>query len=301
MPQVPQYGFFKAIPASIYSPGFYSTIVGRSFWKGFWHLTFITFALFFIGALVAWGYFLSHKDEVDGFIQKLNIYPEDLVITIQNGEASTNWTTPYQLRLEDIPAFQNIESETFKEGFEQGWKKEISYEYLITVDTSLYYSPEVFLEKNSFAWLAKDALVVHSDQVENIEVIPLSEAKDTVINKTLVNEFLENIWTAILPFLAIAFIFLLVFFSIFVVAFRLLYLLFFALLVWLLSALLKVSLNYGQSYKIGLYAITLPILVQTGILVVSLWLDFRSFPFLFTLLGLIVMALNLSMLPKKAT
>lgn len=299
MPPVPPYGFFKAIPASVYSPSFYSSVPQRSFWKGFWHLVFITFALFFIGAVVAWTYFLSHKDDIDSFIQKLNFYPEDLVITIQNGEASTNWMVPYKLRLEDIPVFQNIESEVFRQGFKQGWEDEISYEYLVIVDTSQNYSPEVFIEKNSFVWLAKDTLALHGDVSNNIKVISLSEVKEVVINKTLVDEFLENIWTAILPFLITVSVFMLIIFSTFTVAFRLLYLLFFGLLVWLMSAILKANLDYGQSYKIGLYAITLPIIAQTSLLTASLWLDFQRIPFLFTLLGLIVVALNLSMIPKK--
>ena len=75
--------------------------------------------------------------------------------------------------------------------------------------------------------------------------------------------------------------------------FRLLFLVFLAFLIWLLTKMMKKDKTYGQSYKIGLYAMTLGLILE----VIFDFVHFSGFPFMFTIITLGVVAINLNPAP----
>lgn len=297
-------GFFKSIPASIYSPEFYAGIAGRSFWKGFWYLLGVSFlivvAIVFLFIVLP---YMQNKEIVEKNINDLvYFYPEELVITIQDGKASSNIDEPYYFKLNDLITTENW-SQSFKEVLEVGMKEELPFSAdlndmnLVVVDTKTPYSIEQFYQYESIAWLANDSLYLMSEN-KKIEIIPLIEAPDIVINKVLVDGGMETIWTSIKSVLPMIFVIGIALGFIVLVIFRMIYLLFFALCLFIACLIMKVPYDFGASYKIGFYAITLSSFLTIIFKIITPLSSVLIIPFFFTILSLIVAIVNLDRAKK---
>ena len=75
--------------------------------------------------------------------------------------------------------------------------------------------------------------------------------------------------------------------------FRLFYLLLFAVIILLLAKVFKWTLTYGQSYKVGLHAMTLGLLVEVVLNFTKSWIHFSGFSFMFSLITIAVIIINL--------
>lgn len=293
-------GFFKSIPASVYSPSFYAGIAGRSFWKGFWYLVGVSFFI-----LVAWTLvltlvpYLKHKETVQSTLENvIHFYPEELVLTIQDGKVSSNVPEPYYFKFTDAIPTENWNA-AFKEGFEEGVSEDMPASVdledfnLVVIDTQTPYSIEQFYKYETIAWLTYDAVYVMSES-NKIEAIPLAEAPDMVVNKVLVDDAMESIWGSVknaLPILAV-FFFACAFIG--VVVFRMIYLLFFALVLFVACSLMKLPYDFGAAYKIGFYAITLSSVLMVLLTAITPIASLSAIPFLFTIVSLIVAIVNLN-------
>jgi hypothetical protein len=280
----PALGFFKSLPASVYSPAFYAGISKRSFWKGFWYMVGCTFLFLLLAALT---YviipYTTHREQIDATIEKFtHVYPEELEIIIQDGQVTTNVEEPYFVSFQEL--FAEWEwAQNNPEVFED-------VQNLIVIDTVTPYSTTQFLDYQTVAWLGLDALYVKDDN--GIEAIPLADAKDVYINKEMADSAVDTIVTqakAMLPFFAI---FTFVAFLIGLVIFRMIYLMIFAVLMLICTSIMGVPNRFEDNYKIGFYAVTLPTFVSLFMPLVSGYLPIRI-PFLFTLLALIVACVNL--------
>jgi len=119
----------------------------------------------------------------------------------------------------------------------------------------------------------------------------LSKIDNLTIDRNLVNSLVKKIspWTKFIgPLLGII-IFIGIYLS---YDFRLFYLLFLALLLWLLSKAFKKNLSYGKSYIMGMYAISLGLIIETILGVFSGWTHFSGFPFMLTIITLVVVFIN---------
>lgn len=299
---VPAPGFFKSIPASIYSPEFYAGIPQRSFWKGFWYLVGFTFIMMILWAayFVAVPY-MTHRDEINQTVDRIvHFYPEELVITIQDGKASTNVDEPYMLKFGDIFPTENW-NQTFKEGFEEGLAQEGEFGdlddfNLAVIDTKTPFSMEQFREYQTLVWLTEDALYVISEN-QGAEGIPL-EGDNIVITKQLVDEGMETILVQVKSVIPVLAVFMLIFAFILVVIGRMLYLLLFSLFLFIAYSIMNLPYDYGAAYKMGIYAITLPTLVSMALFMTQPFTGFGGFPFLFTILGLLIAVINLDKAKK---
>jgi hypothetical protein len=267
-------GFLKTIRNSIYSPDFYASIPQKKLGSaiGYFFLL-ILFAAIAQSISPVWSFLTVGQTEVKKFVNTVkNIYPSELVIKIQKGKVSTNVQEPYFIPL---PENKNMIAE---DNFN-----------LVVIDTKTPFSVNQFNQYRAFAWITEDSVFTKSDN--QIKANDLSKASNITIDKTLVSSLINRFspWINLITPLAITGISLglYLFHSL-----RLVYLFFLAALIWILTKFLKKPLSYGNSYKTGLYAMTLGLFAE----VFLGFFKFAGFTFMFTLISLAIVLMN--KLPK---
>lgn len=242
--------------------------------------------------------YLKHKETINSTVDSMvHFYPEELVLTIQDGKLSSNVEEPYSFKLTDIIPTENWNT-AFKEGFEEGISQDMPASVdledfsLVVIDTQTPYSIEQFYKYETIAWFTSDAVYVMAEN-NKIEAIPLVEAPNMVINKALVDETMEAALKGIQGAIPTIVFFLFVFAFLGMVIFRMVYLLFFALVLFVACSLMKLPYDFGAAYKMGFYSITLPSFLMP-LLLASPVSMLAGMPLLFTILSLIVAIVNLS-------
>lgn len=265
--------FLKTIGNSIHSPQFYSTVVKKSFKPAFGYFLLLILLLTVIRGVTLINPILNEAPKaLQGFAQDIiNCFPKDLEIQIISGQVSINADEPYFISCKG--------------------------DELVVIDTKTPYTSGKFDEYKVSAWVTKDTVVYKRNDVET-RSYSLAKIKDFKLNKETINTY----YNMILPYLKFVgpILLLLTFAGIYLsYNFRLIHLLIIALIIWLLSKAFKQNLAYGPSYKIGLYAITLGLIVELVVNLTHRWTHFTGFPFMVTILTLAVVLVNL-LLPKKA-
>src|SRR3989338_3781708 len=224
------------------------------------------------------GAFAEIREELPGF------YPQELVVTLKDGEISTNVREPYFI---DVP---------------KRWEKILAgsdYKHFVAFDTK--GNIEDYATYQSVV-LVTESHVVVPDKNEGLRVIPLEETQeDFTMNRRKYDQFLmiatpllqkaptllvgaAIVTSLVLPFIAAGL----------QLAWYMFYLLFAVLIVWVIAQIANRKLRYGQLYHLSLHGLTLPLLVTTITGKIGL-----SFPFLFSLIFLVWMGAVLMALPKK--
>ncbi|PIR43082.1 hypothetical protein COV24_04600 [candidate division WWE3 bacterium CG10_big_fil_rev_8_21_14_0_10_32_10] len=130
-------------------------------------------------------------------------------------------------------------------------------------------------------------MTLDNNKSASYKVYSLKDIKeDLIINRALYEEILIKItpylaYMDVITYLLLG-MFLLVFpfvFAFFSLIGKMLYLLFWTLFAVLISKIAKANLNYKKLYKMGLHALTLPILITFTLNLLNM-----SFPFLYTLI-----------------
>ena len=216
---------------------------------------------------------LNQSEVVKVLNETSNFYPNELEIKIDKGQVSTNVNEPYFINTPgSIDSIDNMDR-------------------LIVIDTKTPFSASKFNEYKTAVWLNKDTVFYRGDRSSEVKAYDLSKIDNFTIDKDVINSLAEKIrpWIKfVAPLLSIA-IFIGVYIS---YDFRLLYLLFLALIILLLSRILKKNLTYVNSYKLGLYGMTLGLIIETLQSLTSGFVHFQGFPFMFTLISLAVIYIN---------
>lgn len=266
--------FFNDFQLSLYSPKFYAHIKTKSLLGCLGYFFMLVLVLTLIQTAFLSNYiFVKIPSSAQSFIsQAINYYPQELEININNGTAQTNVKEPYFIPLSLDDAQKD------------------SLNNLVVIDTKTAFSTTQFEQYKTIVWLNKDSVYYKTDKNE-VKIMPLSKMQNTKIDKSSVQSLVDKIlpWVNFLGPL----LFVLVFFG-FYLAYSgvLVYLLLLALIIFLISKALKWGFSYKQSYKVSLYAITLPLLVDVLINITSPYTGFRGFTFMFSLLTLIVVGVN---------
>lgn len=264
--------FFQTIKNSIYSPEFYSQISQKSFGKSVGYFLLLVLMLTAIKSLTLIGPLIF---ELPGQLQTMikegvNCYPEDLEIKISSGQVTTNVKNPYFIDSCEMAQDNN--------------------QPLLVIDTSTSFSKTQLDQYEATVWLTKDSIVYKKSDLET-RSYSLTEIKDFKLNKDSLNS-LSDMISPWLKFLGPALMFL-AFIGIYLsYDFKLIYLLALAAVIWLLAKLFKKTLPYGQSYKLGLYAITLGLIVELLVSLTSRLTGFSGFPFMFTVITLGIVFIN---------
>lgn len=205
----------------------------------------------------------------------MEFYPKGLVVTIENGTASTN--------SKDEPILV-----PFKDEWKNEWKKAEKTDSLkgmpildnmLAIDTRTNASLESFKNLKSAILLSKDSIVAYK---ENGQVVVQSLVG---FPKVTVTEALFQKILSFIPYIVFLIPFAFFIIPIFYTAISLLYLFLIALIFFLVSKLVKLNYSFSDAYVVCAYAATLPIVITTLLIVFSVPL---RIPFFFTFATLII-------------
>jgi hypothetical protein len=212
------------------------------------------------------------------------LYPPELVVTIKNGEVSTNVEEPYYIA---VPKFMQSEKKTAE-----------TPDHLITIDTKAdvtdyeKYHTYVLVTKHALVYPRSSSSYSSSNSAayeydtgnQRLEVMPLNNTDDMVIDKAFydktVSHFLPFVDLLPLGVVILAVLVLIavpIFASLFVGAWKLAYLLFFGFIIWIISQMMNKKLAFSKVYQICLHTLTIPILIDFVLDLVKV-----NIPFLYT-------------------
>lgn len=182
----------------------------------------------------------------------LSMYPESLVLTVKDGELSSNVEEPYVI---EFPSrwksiFTNDDPE-----------EENAYDHLATIATKM--SVEDYHLTKSLILITKRSLVM-ADKDGGLRVMPLSQFGPDI---TITHQMYAGILRSISPFLKyivpllsaslVLWAFLLpIFMAGAAIMQALIYLLLLTLILWITSAVMKKGYSYVELYKMGIYGYT---------------------------------------------
>ncbi len=265
---------FTKIKNSIYSPSFYHQIpkIRLSSTIGYFSLLILLLTLLktiFISPNIL----ADTSAGIEGLVNDaVSMYPKELEVTIQNGVAGTNVQEPFFIPLTN-----------------QATVDEVEYQNILVIDTQAPFSVNQFNEYRSIAWLTRDAFFFRSNRDRfDIRSFDLTKINNLTINKDVVSSIVDN-FKPYIKFIGPILLILIFIGTYLIFLFRLLYILILALIIWGITKLLKKKLTYGNSVKVGIFAMTLGLIVE---IIISV-LNIQSFPFMFSLITLAVVFINL--------
>mgnify|MGYP003430062979 FL=1 len=242
---------FKQIKNSIYNPIYYKNVIlTQPFHESLKYLLKVTLLASLL-VIVIFSFslpkFFSTVRTMVG--SEVANYPDDLVISIKNGNASINKPEPYSIKLS--PASSSIND-----------SQKTKVENVFVIDTTKSFNLDAFRSYSTLALLTKTDIVLPKDEKGTIQILPLSSIKDTQITKVSLNNFESKLFK-FFP-LIIVFMVLFGYIGIFVgyLILNLFTLIIFAFFIWLLSKIKGGDLTYKQSYQVGLHAITVVIFLS---------------------------------------
>lgn len=269
--------FLRSIISNVYDPDYYRSVVrnenGSAALKYFAKLILL---LALIGTTVfittGFGTFLWNKDSVRSFEQELmKLYPEELVIRLEDGVISTNVEEPYAIA---IP---------------QAWSNDElrGVSNLIVIDTGKEITANDFETHNTIAIIGRDEIGFIGDNEGEIGIQKFENFQGTIVlDKATYDKYLG----LGLKYGKMGLLFFVIFSPIIIFAalfsWYLMYLLFGALFVWLAAKIQKYPMTYGEAYKNGLHLITFPALAG--------WVlsPLIRVPFIFTFILFLLALLN---------
>jgi len=199
----------------------------------------------------------------------LSAYPAELVITIKNGEATTNVNEPYFIPVSTVQPL----IEDFKTKVLGAYSPTINN--LLVIDTAA--SVDDFYALSTYALLTKTTFSYINDN-SAIETHRLADIEDMTINRqTVVNilELFKPVMKSAVPILAVG-IFLA--HTLIIPTFGLLYVALEAILVFLIAKLVKFPLKYAKAFQMTMHIVVIPSTVF-GILAalrIPLYFPFRD-------------------------
>ncbi|MFZ1549213.1 MAG: DUF1189 family protein [Microgenomates group bacterium] len=251
--------WFQTFKTALTQPKEYKNLSQRSFWSGYWYLfllvligIFLKTLVFASGMVVAVPFVKSQLPMVKNQIR--TAFPQDLVVKVENGTASTNVQEPYVITLHQlIPQLKN--------------EKNVN---LITIDTQAQV--EQYQSYKTGFLLTKMNLVYPSRNNSSsnaYEVLPLSNIKEPItIDKTTyglviaqVLPFVDKVPQIMYGLAAISVILFPLFGAFFFVNGSLFYLLVMALVLLVIAKIMKRDLSYRVMYKASMFGLTFPLVV----------------------------------------
>jgi len=179
------------------------------------------------------------------------LYPQDLVIKIENGRLTTNAPEPlsipipYELFTDTPPAISD-QKQTF----------------LLTIDTDApiddfnKYNSLIFANSRNLALVDRDG---------TYRIYDLKEAPDMTVDRPLVEKYYDQFRPLLNYIPALLVLVLTLVFILFLPLTRLVSLLFLSLFLLLAAKVMNLTLSFSKIYQIGLHSLTLPVLIQIAL------------------------------------
>ena len=268
------YRFFQTIKDSLYNPAFYKEQLTSSLRPAFAYYFLFILLLTVLQVLFTLPLFFNAQKDIKQTVSQLaSSYPQELDVRITNGVVTTTAQEPYRI---PVPPSESEANQP---------------KNLLVIDTKTSYSSTQFLKYDTTAWLTKDT-VYYQDGQGQIKSADLHQISDLHINK----EIVMDTWKKVQPYtvwigpgIAILFFIVLLLGSVL----RLGYLALLALLVMVFGKIVRKQLTFKQSYTVLLYAVTLPLIISTGLSILSFHNVFHGIALSFTVLTLLSVIVNL--------
>lgn len=220
---------------SFYNPSFYSSLSSQTIGKGVGFITFWSFIGAVVAVIVIIVLAIPEMSRFSPLTYVESHYPDELVITIEDGIASTNVEEPYVIVLEGDDSGDNASSS------------------IAVLDTKRDLTLNDISAHNALVVLTKDTVIVKKSEDET-RLFPLSEVGDFELDK---NQALDLAKKSIYWFkVLIAPVALLVasFMATISVVYYLVCGLIGALVVMLVGRFYKKQFEFGTAYAIALFA-----------------------------------------------
>jgi len=277
--------FFTSFKRSLTDVNYYQDIVNAKFTFSLKYLYVLMFFLGLLRGITLVPGVIKIITEIPNFRVTMEsvadeLYPDELVVTIENGELSINVEEPYFI---DFPS--ELDAKVDGSSYDSS-----EYSSLVAIDTN--GSVGEYGSYNSLILLTDDSVVYPDDDTSEIggyRVLPLREIQsDLVIDRQFYDELLAKIlpYLDYIPAALIVLIFLLVlvfpFFAASYMTFsRLFYLLFTSILLLIFVKLTKRDLKYKKIYQLSMHTLTAPVILALLFGLFSIKLPFLSFTALF--------------------
>lgn len=237
--------FLKNIIKSIYSPEFYSKIPESKLKSAFLYFFGLALLLSTITILINYSQVIFNSENQFKNIAKelISSYPNKLVVTIKDSKISTNVEEPYFIK------------------YNGNNSSILGKKYFVVIDTKTTYSEEQFKTYDALLWVTKDSILemdpttgkVVSEKIENVPNISITKERVEILEKNI-SPYYKYIG---LVLAIIAFVFNFLGYS-----FNLIFLFGFALIVMFLSIAFRKNWSYLESYKVGMYALTIGLILN---------------------------------------
>ena len=217
--------------------------------KYFYGLLVVTSFISFLPLIFGVLFFIPQWPATESKIKTMaeSAYPANLVLTVKDGQLSTNVREPYYV---DAPGQLD--------------------KHLVAIDTK--GSADDYVKYNSYILLTKKSFVSpKSGSNSNLEIVPLADLQDNItVNQDTYIEMLGKVYPYFqyaVPLLWGLAVFLLTvgpfLLGGLVLPFKLLHLLIFSVVAHFILLMAKKKLSYVETYKMALHASTLPIIFFT--------------------------------------
>lgn len=266
--------FFQTIKNSIYSPTFYSHVSQKTPAQAIRYFFMLVVLLCIIQLLTLIPGLQSFQREIPKFINSMvQSYPKELEIKIKNQKASSNVKEPYLIAYPGNPP--------------KGSQKN-----LIVIDTKTPFSEDQLAKYQADAWLTKTGVAYKTTEGIKIFNFQKEKVQNFTLNKGTVVNFVKQLspWV---PFVAPALGLVALLGMTFFYSLYMLYAFVLAGVIFFIAKILQKQRTYMDSYKTALYALTAGLLIEVFIIVTQPFLHLHSFPFMTTLVSILVVVMNL--------
>lgn len=247
--------FFYSFKRSLFDLKYYRDVATAGFGFSLKYLWFLVFIFFVIKTIGLAGAYIHNRPQITPGVNRLisyaqDFYPEELELKVENGQLSTNVEEPYYIELD-----RNLRG-----GDER---------HFLIIDTE--GSIEDYPRYNTYVLATRNAMVYPSksnnSQVSQTSVFYFRDLKNGfTFDRNEYDFLIDNVrpyasravyfvdW-----FVSIGLLFFLFFGSLFWTIAIMVGLLALTFVVWLVSLLLRKPYGYGDLYKMGMHAVTWPI------------------------------------------
>jgi hypothetical protein len=248
--------FFYSFKKSLFDLKYYGVVSKASFSFSLKYLLFLVLIFFVIKTIGLAGAYIYNRPQITPQVNRMlgyaqDFYPEELELKVEKGQLSTNVKEPYIVELD--------------KNLRMGEKK-----HFLTIDTQgtiedyPYYNTYILATRNAVVYPSKS----NNSEVSQTSVFYFRDMKNGfTFDRSEYDFLIDNIrpyasravffvdW-----FVSFGLLFFLVFGSLFWTTAIMVGLLALTFVVWIVSLLLKKPYNYGDLYKMGMHAVTWPII-----------------------------------------
>jgi Protein of unknown function (DUF1189) len=238
---------FKTIWHSIYSPAFYTSEKAAPA-KRAWKYFFLFFLLLSVCSTVVFSiriiFPLTQLFSPQGIDKMVSLYPRELKLTIKNGHASTNVVEPYLIA---IPA--NLPSSQSKQ-------RSMSVDNIVAIDTKATTTYQRFDDYKTLLLITSDSFIARKNGSQQLTVNRFPADMNVTIDQDQIRTWITSFKPQLKWIVPLLILCVLAGIYIGSIILGIIFIAVLGLVVWLVQKLRGLDITYGQTFKLGLYAIT---------------------------------------------